>query len=504
MNITELRTGFPGAWLAGLTSVVVASLVACGGGGNATTGTDASASSTQQTYSGTVSGLGSIVVNGVRFTTTDATTADADDPTQPYTQAFKLGTTVVVKGSVSGSDGQAASIELVGGVRGKVSAADTTTGTLTVAGQSVVVDSNTVFDGEGDVNFTLTSIAAAVNASTAVYVEVYGTADANNVILATRIEKKDPTALVFALKGYVVAGSINTTTHHFNMLLKRGNTVTTTVDVDYGTATVLPHGATLSDGLGVRVLTDTDPAGLTNITAKKVLIKSNRQANGSAAKLHGVVSSISGTTWAIGDVTIDVSQSPILRGFNSLSDVTVGTKLRVAGLFKDSVLTAKIIESDDFEHDRDGGGVKLFGVASGVDSVARTFSVQGVTVKVPNLPAFSLPTEGSYVEVIATQINGVLTAVHISGSNSPKPFEVFGTASCTNGVSDLKTTFSLTLPLGSVAVDGSNATIEAERGVNLTASDSAKTCLLEVKGTLSSVNGVKTLAATKIEVLARR
>jgi len=498
MTLNNLPTWQTRTWLTGLSALVAASLVACGGGGAADTAASASSTETQ-TYSGTVSGLGSIVVNGVRFSTTGAETQDGDDPSQPYASSFKLGATVVVTGSVNGSEGQAASIQIVGGVRGQVSAADATAGTLTVAGQAIKVDANTVFDGEGDASFSLASIAAGFGTS-AIYVEVYGTADETGTILATRIEKKDPTALIFALKGFVVPGSITSTS--FTLQIKRGNTLADQIAVNYSSSDVLPATRTLTDGIGVRVLTNSNPANATSITARKVLIKTDRHANGTLAKMHGVVKTISGTTWTVGDVTVDVSKSPALLGFASLSDVQEGTEVRIAGRYDNGVLTARVIESEDYEHDRDHGGVKLFGVASGVDSTARTFSVQGVTVTAAN--GLTLPTDGSYVEVIATQINGVLTAVHISGNNSTKPFEVFGLASCTNGASDLRTTFTLTLPLGSVSVDGSNALLDTDRGVTLTPSDTPKTCLVEVKGTASTVNGVKTITATKIEVKARR
>ncbi len=499
MTLNNLPIWQTRTWLTGLSTLVAASLVACGGGGSgADTAASASGSETQ-TYSGTVSGLGSIVVNGVRFSTTGAETQDGDDPSQPYSSAFKLGATVVVTGSVNGSEGQATSIQIVGGVRGLVSAADAAAGTLTVAGQAIKIDANTVFDDEGDASFSLASIAAGFGAS-AIYVEVYGTADETGTILATRIEKKDPTALIFALKGFVVPGSI--AADHFTLQVKRGNTLTNTIRVNFDAANVLPTGKALSNGIGVRVLTNADPATADTITARKVLIKTDRHANGTLAKMHGIVKTISGTNWTIGDVTVDVSKSPALLGFASLSDVHEGTEVRIAGRYDNGVLTARVIESEDYERDRDHGGVKLFGVASGVDSTARTFSVQGVTVTAA--AGLTLPTDGSYVEVIATQINGVLTAVHISGNNSTKPFEVFGLASCTNGASDLRTTFTLTLPLDSVSVDGSNALLDTDRGVTLTPSDTPKTCLVEVKGTATTVNGVKTINATKIEVKARR
>ena len=43
-----------------------------------------------------------------------------------------------------------------------------------------------------------------------------------------------------------------------------------------------------------------------------------------------------------------------------------------------------------------------------------------------------------------------------------------------------------------------------EDRVNLAASNSPKTCALEVKGTMTTVNEVKTIKATRIEIKARR
>lgn len=480
-------------------TVIGTSLAGCGGGGSASTDTNSSASDTA-TYSGTVSGLGSIVVNGVRFSTSGAVVASSDDPTEAHTEGFKLGTTVVITGSVNGEDGQAASIEIEGGIRGTVTL--DANNNLVVAGRVITISDSTIFDGEGS-TFTLDSIIAAVNNGETVYIEVHGTVSDNGALLATRIEKKDPATILYAIKGYVVPGSLTSTT--FSMQVKRGITLQpTTLTVNYDASKILPKDRTLRDGVGIRVLTQDNPTTATTINARKVLIKKDRGAPGSIAKVHGVVSAQTGSTWTIDGVTVDVSQTPVLRGFNNLSDITVGTELRVGGVYNGSVLTAKVIESEDYDHEDGKEVVKLFGVATGVDPTARTFSVQGVTVKVPNLSPFSLPTEGSYVEVVAAQINGVLTAIVVRGNGVAKPFEVHGLAACTNGVPDLQGTFAMTLPVGTVAVDGSTATIKAEDRVNLAASNSPKTCALEVKGTMTTVNEVKTIKATRIEIKARR
>jgi hypothetical protein len=61
----------------------------------------------------------------------------------------------------------------------------------------------------------------------------------------------------------------------------------------------------------------------------------------------------------------------------------------------------------------------------------------------------------------------------------------------------------LALLAGSLKVDGSAATITKARNADLTASSSALNCLLEVKGALSTINNVRTLSATTIEIKKR-
>ncbi|WP_213030652.1 hypothetical protein, partial [Acinetobacter baumannii] len=73
--------------------VTTITLAACGGGGGSRNRASSGGTAGASSYSGTISGLGSIVVNGVRFSTTGATTADEANPDQPFAKAFGLGTT---------------------------------------------------------------------------------------------------------------------------------------------------------------------------------------------------------------------------------------------------------------------------------------------------------------------------------------------------------------------------------------------------------------------------
>jgi hypothetical protein len=495
--------------LAAAVSTAIA-LAACGGGGSdGDTSTAAIGSGTTTAYSGTISGLGSIVVNGVRFSTTGAYTRDGDDPTLPYTKAFALGTTVTVTGSVdaSGTTGTATTVTVHGGVRGLVTSVGSNT--LTVGGQVITVDSNTVYEGS-TTGFGFASLVANTS-----YVEVYGVLDsATNTVLATRVEEKTSQSVAAdhaAFKG--LASNLDTTAHTFDITLRSG----VIAHVSYADANVLPDADTLANGARTRVLLsafDTSAlngasSGTVNVSALKVLVERNKKADGTLTKLQGAITALSDDrlTWTIGDATVDVSQSPTLSGID-LATITVGTIVKVKGTFASGTLVAAAIESDNHERTLSGGGVKLFGAVSASDSSAHTFVVQGVTVAIDTSVAtpLSQPADGTYVEVLAKQVGtpAVLTAVSINTPTvtaSTRPFEVYGLASCAGGPSDLAGTFTLTLRSGSLAVDGSAATITTGRRVTLAASEAAQSCLIEVKGTMSTVNSVKTMAAKAIEVI---
>ncbi len=484
--------------LSAVTAATVLALAACGGGGSgSSTASSNGQTATAATYSGAVSGLGSIVVNGVRFSTSGASTTDAES-SGAYTRAFALGTTVSVMGDVddNSATATASSITVHGGVRGAVTA--TTASTLTVAGQTIQVDANTVFDIQGTAQ-TLAGLEALRVAGTT-YVEVYVVGDATSGFLATRVEQKAAIAEGYAVVGKIVTGSLNTTAKTFSLLLRTG----VTVSVDYNASTLRPSGVTLTEGTAVRVVSTTNPAILGNgnvLTASKVIVKRDRAIVG-RAKVRGAVSAINGTSLTVNDVPVDASRASFGDGL-SLASLTVGTVVQVEGTVTNGVLVARKIEADGREYDAaNGGGVKLYGVVSSATvGTPSTFSIQGVTLALP-ASGVTLPTNGTYVEVVARLANGVLTVVRIGSDdrNAPRSFELYGTTPCATGSSDLMASFILTLRNGTTAtVDGRTATIELENGVSMTSGLVSAQCFVEVKGSAS--NGAVT--ATRIEVKAR-
>ena len=138
-------------------AVFIASVfTACGGGGgDGGGGGSTGVTNTPVTSSGTVTAFGSVIVNGVRYDTSNARIISADDgavvlenPTNAELQALiGLGQVITVQGTRSSSGGGVASSvlfddELVGAVT-SVSAAD---GSFVVLGQTVSVTPETIID----------------------------------------------------------------------------------------------------------------------------------------------------------------------------------------------------------------------------------------------------------------------------------------------------------------------------------------------------------------------
>lgn len=157
-------------------------IAGCGGGGGGQpsfTGIDRLGVS-----SGTITGFGSIFVNGVEWRTTGA---GIEVDGQPGTEAdLQLGQGVVVRGKLDagGKSGRADSVAAEGEVEGPVAAIDTAAGTLVVLGQTVRVVTATVF--AADIAGGLAGLVVGDG------VEVSGYRDSTGVIRATRIERQEP------------------------------------------------------------------------------------------------------------------------------------------------------------------------------------------------------------------------------------------------------------------------------------------------------------------------
>src|SRR5262252_3111369 len=181
--------------------LLLALLASCGGVDSGGTGSAA--------Y-GPVSGLGSIIVNGVRFDDSNASITDEDGQSVAR-ERLQLGVMTSVEGSDIASVGSerrasADRVRLLSELLGPIDAIDASTQTVRVLGQAVRITAATVFDD--GLPSGLTSLQLGM------VVEVFGRLDvATAMVTATRIEQRVGAAS-YVLRAKVDA--VDATAHTFS------------------------------------------------------------------------------------------------------------------------------------------------------------------------------------------------------------------------------------------------------------------------------------------------
>jgi len=174
------RRGIAAAGLAGL---VVGLVVACGGGGGANfAGIDRLG-----VTNGTITGFGSIFVNGVEYETGNGTSFVLDD--SPGTESeLRVGQVITINwvSNDNGATFRAEDVTYDKTLEGPVTSINAGAQSFVVLGQTVVVDAGTSFDADSGSN-DLTDLAGLVVGDN---VEVSGLIDATGVIRATRVERQ--------------------------------------------------------------------------------------------------------------------------------------------------------------------------------------------------------------------------------------------------------------------------------------------------------------------------
>lgn len=356
-----------------ITLAVFGALILAGCGADST-GKDASGknAATRLQHAGVITGFGSVFVNGVKYETgRSSVTLDGVASSESH---LEVGMVVTLEGDVNddGVTGTATSIQYADELEGTVSAMNIAldgTGTLTVMGQTVTIDSATVFESD------IVSVTAIGNIAVGNIVEVSGYSAGSGSILATRVEVKkaikEPGDEI-ELKG-VIAG-LDTTAKTFML---------GALMVHYGDAKV-EH--TPANGLYVQVKSTTTPSADNMLTASKVEVEGDGDTSmdgetGDEFELEGIVTSIvSSTEFVLNGqhVLVDPGKTEFEHG--SATDIILNAKLEVEGtLNADGKLVADEIEF------RVAGKVGFEGFLESVDVTAGTVTLRGKTIKVNNL-----------------------------------------------------------------------------------------------------------------------
>jgi Domain of unknown function (DUF5666) len=349
-------------------SIIALSLAACGGGGSSNAGVSSSVSvgtDEKEFVAGTVTGFGSVIVEGVRYDDSAAKVQIEYDPAAPKAAPvsdLKLGMQLVVKVAKAGfADTVVSGSEVLGPIT------TLTADGFVVAGQTVKISTDaaspTVFDGVANL------AGLAVNDR----VEVHGARDANNNIVATRIERKNPSDVIMTRVVGTIA-ALNTSTKTFTV----GGLVVSYSD----TTKLLPANvslASLADGQLVAIFSSASPTA-TGITAKTIAVKksidSQNPADADKAWVGGHIRDLNfgAKTFNLKGVSVDASAATFSNGTSS--DLANARKVRVTGVFQGGVLKATDVK---FAKSQGDALVELVGPVSSFVS-SNSFLVRGVPV----------------------------------------------------------------------------------------------------------------------------
>ncbi|MCW8955383.1 MAG: DUF5666 domain-containing protein [Gammaproteobacteria bacterium] len=341
------------AWKLILPLLLTSIMVACGGSGGL-----AGIGGSGYTSTGTVTGFGSVFVNGVEFETL-STSFDIEDNSGSQAD-LRIGMVVQVDGSINpdGITGTASRIRygdqlegpvaVMEGASGFVLNGDVTTKSFRVMGTNAMVDSvDTVFEGT---DFSFDSIALT-NA-----VEISGYYDQNDILHATYIKRTavtfDPTSTV------EIEGVIS------NLEGSSFNIRNVNINASAANLSDLPNG--LQNGLYVEVKGKYDSDSNT-ITASEVEKEDlELHDDGSEVSLEGYI------TRYVSNSDFDINGYPVNASAASFEPATLslheGLKVEAEGNISNGVLIATEIETR-------GGDAEIHATIAAIDISTNSFTL---------------------------------------------------------------------------------------------------------------------------------
>lgn len=335
-------------------------LSGCGsGGGGAATGTGGAASGSSAA-SGTITGFGSVIVNGKRFDTSGSSfVVDGQSGSQ---SDLKLGMTVTVTGSFNGDQRSASTVQQSDAVEGLVQSIAIDGLSLVVMDQTVLVDTTTLID-DNIQGRNIQNLVAGTDS-----VEVNGHIMPDGVIQATFIEKKTVGTVTPEVRGFVNAH--DSVARAFQI----GN-----LTVNYTTALIddmpNPSGSNWN-GLFVEVKGTAFNSGTSTLTATKVERENQGLGNNmDEFEVEGFVTRVDGPgNFFIGTTHVLTTANTQFRG-GMIDEIVVGAKLSAEGRLANGILTAK--------HVKFHASVKLEGNIATINGNTFTIAgLPGVTVTV--------------------------------------------------------------------------------------------------------------------------
>ncbi len=374
--------------LTALTGVALA-VVACGGGGGGGGSSTAGVGSggTGAFSVGTVTGFGSVFVNGLRYD--DASASVSDDDGARSRSDLKLGMVVKVQGSTSAAgDSSANSISFDSALLGPVSATNSAGKTLTIIGQKVVVAAGTVFDVSLPQGFA--------SIQTGQVLEVHGFVNPqSNELQATLIEVK-------AGPGYYKISGLVSNLQNGIKTFRIGSE---TINFAALSGSSIPQG--FANGMLVKARLDTrQPSANGAWAATRVRINQESLDDQDNVDIEGLVTALtSPTQFGVNGVRVDASGANFPDG---TADVALGARVKVKGNIVGATLQAREVKLES-----KGKQIDLRGNISNVDAVAKTFVLRGVTVSYAGTVQYDNGSVANVVNTAYAEVKGQ-TAINSS------------------------------------------------------------------------------------------
>ncbi len=392
---------------------------ACGGGGG-------SSPSSTSSFDGTITGFGSVYVNGVKFETDGSSfSIDGEHGSE---DDLKVGMRVRVEGSVNGEHGSASSIsytdELEGLVISNSIASGADVGNMNIMGQTVSVTAETVFESKVMTVTMPDQIAAGM------IVEVSGYSSGMGEIQATRIEVKASdltTYLALHPNGIEVKGIVANHDEQ-NMKFDLGS-----MTIDYSSAILddMPNGN--FDMLYVEVKST---AGIDSNTSELIASKVELENHGDMGhdghdddemEIKGMITSaIEGDSFAVNGQMITVNDKTEFDDI-SKAELLVGVMVEVEGYYRDGEFIAEEVEAKEESSDEIEGIIAA--IESGEINTGTVTLNNGMVFSITNETImedsrddgfiadqkFNLQAlmEGDYVEIHYYDDNGTLVATKL-------------------------------------------------------------------------------------------
>lgn len=467
-------------------------LAACGGGAGGY-GATASAPSADTsvagvpTVSGTVTGFGSVIVDGKRIDNHAAGASKELEDGSTLAQELKLGQHVEVE-----HDGNlvATRIRVSSEVEGLVEKVDVAATALVVMGQAILLNTDAAAGPVTVFGLPYTKLAdVKVGDAVEVHALIKTDAAGKVTLQATRIEKRGADDAFNRVRGVIADLSATAKTFKLGDLL-----------IDYSTAVLVPTGATLANGQVVKVALPVGKVATgTAVVAKYVKLYDLKSESGNkSVELGGPISALDATakTFTINGVIVDASAATFNQNGKSFADLKVGAYVVLKGTFAaDKSLKASTIVIRGID-DEKGREVELHGTVMDFHSLA-DFTVRGVqvdasaaAVDAATCGAAASLADGSLVEVKgAMTATGGVKAATVKCEKAQEGKSVVEMRGAASKVDATAKTFTLTNLKGAVNVQWSAATMFVK--VDAASVDGK---LVKVEGTLSGA----TLLAEKI------